>query len=154
MEISLEEIILLYIFPSLNLEDIFNMGECSQPLRSIVANNILHPLSTELQYLKVRKKFFVQEESVYDNIDCFRNIEKCLKTTCKCQNFIQRKSMVMLNPSICTTCTFYHGFPSYCMYLYILMNKLFEYTLCTDCLANKKICFMCSKQLGNICEGM
>ena len=152
MEILPEEIILLHIFPFLNPEDIFNIGECSQRLRNIVADNILHPLSTELQYLKVRKKFFVQEESIYDNIDCFRNIEKCLKTTCKCQNFIQRKSMVMLNPSICTTCTFYHGFPSYCMYHYILMNKLFEYTLCTDCLANEKICFVCSKELDNICE--
>ena len=76
MEILPEEIILLHIFPFLNPEDIFNIGECSQRLRNIVADNILHPLSTELQYLKVRKKFFVQEESVYDNIDCFRNIKK------------------------------------------------------------------------------
>ena len=101
--------------------------------------------------LKSKKKFFIQEESAYDNIDCFRNIQKCLKTTCKCQNFIQRKSIVMLNPSLCTTCTFYHGFPSYCMYHYILMNKLLEYKLCTDCLVNNKICFICSKELDNIC---
>ena len=151
MEILPEKIFLLHIFPLLNPGDIFNIGECCQRLRNIVAENILHPLSTELQYLKARKKFFTQEESAYDNIDCFRNIQKCLKTTCKCQNFIQRKNIVMLNPSVCTTCTFYHGFPSYCMYHYILMNKLFEYELCTDCLANNKICFMCSKELENIC---
>ena len=151
MEILPEEIFLLHIFPLLNPGDIFNIGECCQHLRNIVAENILHPLSTELQYLKARKKFFIQEESAYDNIDCFRNIQKCLKTTCKCQNFIQRKSIVMLNPSVCTTCTFYHGFPSYCMYHYILMNKLLEYKLCTDCLVNNKICFICSKELDNIC---
>ena len=151
MEVLPDEIILLHIFPFLNPEDIFNIGECSQRLRNIVTENILHPLSTELQYLKVRKMFFVQEESVYDNIECFRNIQKCLKTTCKCQNFIQRKNIVMLNPSVCTTCTFYHGFPSYCMYHHILLNKLFECKLCTDCLVNNKICFMCSKELENIC---
>ena len=77
--------------------------------------------------------------------------KKCLKTTCKCQNFIQRKSIVMLNPSLCTTCTFYHGFPSYCMYHHILMNKRFECKLCTDCLVNNDICFICSKDLGNVC---
>ena len=151
MEILPQEIILLHIFPLLNRVDIFNIGECCQRLRGIVTENILHPLSTELQYLKTRKKFFMQEESAYDDIESFRNIQKCLKTTCKCQNFIQRKNIVMLNPSVCTTCTFYHGFPSYCMYHYILMNKLFEYELCTDCLENNKICFICNKELDNIC---
>ena len=76
MGILPEEIILLHIFPFLNPEDIFNIGECSQRLRNIVTENILHPLSTELQYLKVRKLFFVPEGSVYDNIECFRNIKK------------------------------------------------------------------------------
>ena len=151
MEVLPDEIILLHIFPFLNPEDIFNIGECSQRLRNLVPKNILHPLSTALQYLKVRKMFFVQEESVYDNIECLRNIQKCVKTTCKCQNFIQRKSRVMLRPSLCTTWTFYHGFPSYCMYHHILMNKLFECKLCTCCLVNNEKCFICSIELDNIC---
>lgn len=123
------------------------------------------PIVDCVTILKSQKKFCVQEERIYHNIESFRYIQKCLKTPCKCQNSIQRKSMVilnhvyvkcmcmfMLNPTICASYTFYVGFPSYCMYHYILMNTLFEYTLCTDCLANNKICFMYSKELNNIRE--
>ena len=78
------EVILGLIFPYLNAEDIFNVGEPSKKMKNLVVYNIRHPLSTELQYLKIKKRFFKKENSPYDNVECFRNMEKCLKTTCKC----------------------------------------------------------------------
>ena len=67
-----EEIFREFIFKYISSEDVFNLGETSKKMKAIVLNNLTHPLGTELQYLKTKKKYFEGISSSYDDIYTFR----------------------------------------------------------------------------------
>ena len=111
------EVLVYYIFPYLKPEDIFNIGECSERMKRIVLDNSRHPLSTHLQYLKNRTNWCDQRKTVYDNEAPFRDMEKCSKYDCKCQNFSQCKYVVVLKMRNCDPCVKYFvAYESECYY--------------------------------------
>ena len=90
------EVLVYYIFPYLGPEGILNISECSEKMKRIVLDNSHHPLSTHLQYLKNMRKWCDRKKTVCDNESGLRNIEKCSKYDCKCQNISQRKDIADL----------------------------------------------------------
>ena len=101
------EIFYRFIFPNLEPEDIFSLGQCSRKMRSLVEENISHPIAIHLQYVRTRERYIVQENSVYETSGCstsFKNSIKCNDMTCYCQRFLQIDEWTVLDPEYCQEC--------------------------------------------------
>ena len=92
------------ILKFLDAKDVFNLGLCSQQLNKLVINECYHPLSTELQCIKIMVKHYFKENTVYDRIEPFPRMEKCGKIECKCQTFRQRRTWIIKDPAFCESC--------------------------------------------------
>ena len=61
-----------YILKYLTPTDIFNLGRCSKKLKGMVIKYTDHPMSTELQCLKTKYKYFYKMSTIYDDVDRFK----------------------------------------------------------------------------------
>ena len=95
---TIPEEIFRVIFTHLPAEDIFNLDETSKRMKFVVLNNVTHPLSTKLQYLKTKKKHFEKLPSPYDDISTFPYSNLCTKGVCACQLYYKRKTLVVVDP--------------------------------------------------------
>ena len=55
------EILYRFIFPNLEPEDIFSLGQCWRKMRSLVEENISHPIAIRLQYIRTKNDTFYRK---------------------------------------------------------------------------------------------
>ena len=152
---TIPEEIFREIFLHLSSKDIFSLGETSKRLSYIVANNVTHPLSTKLQYLKTKKKHYEKLSSPYDNIPPFPYSNVCAKEVCECQLYYKRKNLVVIDPLCCVKCRYAgRGIVEsievltwdHCSCHQVLIPILLNISLCPKCETNNIHCQDC------ICE--
>ena len=153
------------IFKFLSARDIFRFGRCSESLSRIVFDVTSHPLTTELQSIKTMVKHYSKETTPYDKFERFRYIDKCEKYECRCQNYRQRKSWVILDPAACDSCEtnmfrgvysedhmyidqkLITGFLTPCIHHCTLMEEIFDLNLCNDCYKLQTLCQECETMI-------
>jgi len=163
----LPSVVFKNIFEFLSASDIFHLGRCSTRMSEIVLENSSHPLSTELQCMKTLYKHYYKETTPYDKIERFRYIDKCEKYDCRCRNYRQRKSWVILDPAACESCEtnmfrgvysedhmyidqkLITGFLTPCIHHCTLMQEIFDLNLCNDCYKLQTLCKECETMIDN-----
>ena len=138
-----------HIFQYLNSQEIFDFGTCSETLKTVVINEVQHPMSTALQQIQTEKNILYNTTTVYGSkkeTSIFKNIKQCLKKNCLCQKYKQQKSFVMKDPKHCFSCAKY-GNKMMCAQCFHLIFELFDLDECKDCTTLGKICIKCATDL-------
>ena len=146
---SLPNEVYKYIFQYLNAQEIFDFGTCSERLKTVVIDEVRHPMSTALQQIQTEKILLYNTSTVYgskNEVPVFKNINQCSNKNCLCQKYKQHDSWIVKDPEHCLSCNKYRN-KTTCPQCFFLTLEMFDRDECKECATLEKICIKCAMEI-------